>query len=91
MNIERSLGHKRWGRWARDRSLPACGLVAGPEKKQDAAGILAVLAEGCCAAVAVVLDAAEPAGKCGVTGWPAMRGGKLAVFPDVAQAAVVSR
>lgn len=69
-------------------ALPACPLVAGPEKEQDAAGILAVFAEGCCVAIAKVLDAAEPAGNCGVTERPATHGGKLAVFPDVAQAAV---
>jgi hypothetical protein len=105
-------------------------VVAGPEEEQDATGIGAVFAEGGCAALAVVLDAAEPAGHFGVTGVPklrhAARGGtfsricgisvntfarlsgfrspmdstgvqksdnasKLAVFPDVAQAAVVGR
>jgi len=63
-----------------NEGLPACRQIAGPEKEQDAAGIFAIFAEGCCAAVAVVLDAAKPAGNYGVTGWPATRGGKLSGF-----------
>jgi len=60
--------------------LRACRVVAEPEKEQDAAGILAILAEGCCAAIAVVLDAAEPAGHCRITRWPATRGGRFAAL-----------
>lgn len=41
-------------------------------------GILAVFAEGSCAAIGVVVDAAEQAGNYGVTGWPATHGDTFA-------------